>query len=299
MKNKALQAQEWYQELVKECHAIIVERLYNSNLEAITAYGEVGQRIFEDENYKKFGKGNRIFNLQLFKDVGIGETTGYRCLEFYERKLKEEIKNQTYRDVLHAVQNKYPKNISWKKIIAELPEPKENKIVIPPPEGTYNVIIIDPPWPYGTEYDAETRRVASPYPEQSIEKIREFPIPSAPDCVMWLWTTHKFLPTAFELIKYWEFEYKITFVWDKQKMGMGAWLRCQTEFCLLGIKGNPKWELTNERDILSEARREHSRKPDAFYKMVKRLTPGARRIDYFSREKRNGFDQYGNETNKF
>jgi N6-adenosine-specific RNA methylase IME4 len=45
-------------------------------------------------------------------------------------------------------------------------------------------------------------------------------------------------------------------------------------------------------------RREHSRKPDEFYRLVERVTAGPR-IDIFSRESREGFDQYGNEPDKF
>ena len=44
--------------------------------------------------------------------------------------------------------------------------------------------------------------------------------------------------------------------------------------------------------------REHSRKPDEFYDLVRRASPGPR-IDIFSREKRDGFDQYGHEVGKF
>ncbi|MCX6750447.1 MAG: MT-A70 family methyltransferase, partial [Candidatus Pacearchaeota archaeon] len=68
----------------------------------------------------------------------------------------------------------------------------------------------------------------------------------------------------------------------------------QTEFCLLGIKGRPEWNLTNERDIIREARREHSRKPESFYQMIEKLNTG-KKIDYFGRYKRNGWDIYGNE----
>lgn len=192
---------------------------------------------------------------------------------------------------------------------------EEIKLLKPPPEplipveGKYQVIVIDPPWRYGTEYDGDSRRVASPYPEiptwikdkepQDKSSLEEFNLPSDDNSILWLWTTHKFLPDAFLLMRHWGFEYKITFVWDKQRMGMGSWLRCQAEFCLLGARGYPRWHLTNERDLLSIARKEHSRKPDEFYEMVKRLSPNTKRIDIFSREKRGGFDQYGNETNKF
>jgi N6-adenosine-specific RNA methylase IME4 len=129
----------------------------------------------------------------------------------------------------------------------------------------------------------------------SIEELSNFKLPSTDDCVLWLWTTHKFLPDAFNLLKLWYFEYKITMVWDKEKLGMGAWLRCQSEFCLLCIKGKPQWNLTNERDIIRVARKEHSRKPHEFYSMVKKLCPG-KRIDIFGREKRDGFDGWGDQS---
>lgn len=166
------------------------------------------------------------------------------------------------------------------------------------PEGKYDVIVIDPPWPYGTEYDEEARRVASPYPEMDLEEIKNIKLPAFGNCILWLWTTHKFIKDSFDILENWGFEYKLTLAWDKQKLGMGSWLRCQVEFCLLGIKGKPEWNLTNQRDFISETRREHSRKPDGFYSMVKKLTEG-RRLDYFSREERKGFVPYGDETDKF
>jgi N6-adenosine-specific RNA methylase IME4 len=87
-------------------------------------------------------------------------------------------------------------------------------------------------------------------------------------------------------------------VWDKEKIGMGAWLRMQCEFCLVAIKGKPYWENTSHRDILREPRREHSRKPDSFFNIVEKITLG-RRLEYFSREKRNGWEVFGNDTEKF
>jgi len=173
----------------------------------------------------------------------------------------------------------------------------ENKLL--PAKGKFQVIVIDPPWPYGTEYDPQIRRVASSYKEISIKELGAFVLPAHDNCIVWLWATHKFLPDAFNLLKEWGFDYKLTFVWDKEKLGVGAWLRCQAEFCLLGIKGNPEWNLTNERDVLRAARREHSRKPDEFYQMVDKLCPAEKKIDIFSREKREGWEQYGNEPAKF
>jgi len=46
-------------------------------------------------------------------------------------------------------------------------------------------------------------------------------------------------------------------------------------------------------------RREHSRKPEEFYHMITERTPGLRRADLFSREKREGWDVWGDEVEKF
>ncbi len=206
--------------------------------------------------------------------------------------------NEAYKEIRAAEKKADRIEVIQKQITAieagELPELK----------GLYDVIAIDPPWPYEgesksvTSYDANGRRVANPYPEMSIEQIKKIELPLTDNAVVFLWTTHKFLPDAFDILKEWGMEYKATLVWDKQKIGMGAWLRMQCEFCLIGIKGKPYWDNTTYRDILSEARREHSRKPDGFFSMVDAITMG-RKLEYFSREKRNGWEVFGNDTGKF
>lgn len=175
---------------------------------------------------------------------------------------------------------------------------------LPELQGLYSVISIDPPWNYEGEkstvssYDANGRRVANPYPEMPTEQIKQIKLPLMKDAVVLLWTTHKFLPDAFEILKEWGLQYKATMVWNKEKIGMGAWLRMQCEFCLIGIKGDPYWVNTTHRDIISEPRREHSRKPDKFFSIIEEITKG-RRLEYFSREKRNNWDVFGNDTERF
>ena len=169
---------------------------------------------------------------------------------------------------------------------------------IEPVNGLFDVVAMDPPWPYGRKYDPETSRVANPYPEMTIEEISEIEVPCKNDSVLFLWTTHMFLPDAFKLLRDWGFAYKATLVWNKEKMGMGHWLRMQCEFCLIGIKGKPHWVNTRFRDILNEPRREHSRKPDSFFEMVNEITHGSR-LEYFSREQRENWHIYGNDTGKF
>ena len=162
----------------------------------------------------------------------------------------------------------------------------------------YDVVILDPPWLYGRIYNPKSSRVASPYPEQTDKEIydtcKNF---FKSDCVLWLWTTHQFIWQAKELLDSWGFDYKATLVWNKDTMGMGSWLRMQCEFCLLGIKGNPVFKNTTERDIIIEKRREHSRKPKAFYDLVKKTCYGSI-FEYYSREKKEGIITRGIENDK-
>jgi N6-adenosine-specific RNA methylase IME4 len=170
--------------------------------------------------------------------------------------------------------------------------------------GPYDVIVCDPPWPYGTQYNSEGRRAANPYPEMSLEEIAadgdvEIAAKAAPDCILWLWTTHRFMRHSFPLLDRWGFADKQIVTWEKQKIGLGSWLRSKTEFCIMAVRGSPAIHLTNQSTIVHGAAREHSRKPDEFYELVESLCLGVRRYDRFTREPRAAWDGGGNQTEKF
>lgn len=239
----------------------------------------------------------------------LGWSTGKKAqFDVVKKKAPEEIKEKLRNNELtiHAAYQEIKKEEKKTQRIEEI-----NKQLIeietgnmPELEGLFDVISVDPPWNYEgenkkiTSFDSVGRRVANPYPEMSTEEIKKIELPLKKDSIVFLWTTHKFLPDAFEILKKWNLQYKATLVWNKEKMGMGAWFRMQCEFCLVGIKGKPYFENTKYRDILTEARREHSRKPDCFFSMIEEITLG-RRLEYFSREKRNGWEVFGNDINKF
>jgi N6-adenosine-specific RNA methylase IME4 len=171
--------------------------------------------------------------------------------------------------------------------------------------GKYEVVAIDPPWAYeekgglsSNDFNPQTTRGTTTYPTMKVNQIKEIDLPLTDNSVVFLWTTHAFLKDAFDILEHWNLKYKATLVWDKEKMGMGRTIRLQCEFCLIAFKGNPIFNGSSERDIIREARREHSRKPEAFYQYVERSTIG-RKLEYFSREKRTNWEIYGNEVNKF
>lgn len=165
------------------------------------------------------------------------------------------------------------------------------------PEGLYEVIVIDPPWKYQEDenFDAEGFRGLTPYPTMTLEEIENIKLPTNKDCVLWLWTTHRFMRHSFKLLDSWGFEEKAILTWVKNKMGIGKWLRSKSEFCIMAVKGKPLIELTNQTTILEANVGDHSAKPQVFYDMVDKLCIG-RKLDYFARKTRNGWDSFGDEV---
>lgn len=166
------------------------------------------------------------------------------------------------------------------------------------PEGKFDVIAIDPPWEYGTKYDPNhyMGRASNPYPEMSLEQIKKIKLPANDDCVLWLWVTNAYLPHIKDILEEWGFEYKSIITWNKVNMGIGHWLRNVTEHCILAIKGKPYFNNKSYTTLITEKRTNHSSKPEEFYKMVNNICAG-KKLEYFSRKKREGWDVFGDEVN--
>jgi N6-adenosine-specific RNA methylase IME4 len=168
-----------------------------------------------------------------------------------------------------------------------------------PPEGRFSVIVADPPWPYECRANDPTHRGASPYPSMPVEDICNLKLPADRDCVLWLWTTNAFMRQAFQVLDAWAFQDKTILTWVKDRMGVGNWLRGQTEHCILAVKGSPVVTLQGQSTVLRSPVREHSRKPDAFYSLVEAICPARTRLDLFAREQRSGWVCAGAEATKF
>jgi N6-adenosine-specific RNA methylase IME4/ParB-like chromosome segregation protein Spo0J len=167
----------------------------------------------------------------------------------------------------------------------------------PLPTGPFRVIVADPPWGYEKRSEDPTHRGACPYPPLTTDEICALPVPGMAhdDCVLWLWATNAFLRDALRVLDAWGFQEKTVLTWVKDRLGVGDWLRGQTEHCLLAVRGKPALTLTNQSTVLDAPRGEHSAKPEAFHQLVESLCPGSK-VELFVRIPRPGWVQWGNEV---
>jgi N6-adenosine-specific RNA methylase IME4 len=186
----------------------------------------------------------------------------------------------------------------------------ESKALAPPKArpGLYRTVVIDPPWPV-EKIEREVRpNQAAPldYRTLELETIKagtwyngagKLPFDGR-GCHVYLWVTQKYLPAGLECLQTWGVDYQCTLTWVKN-VGFTpfSWMY-STEHVLFGHVGSLPLEQKGLRLDFKGNVREHSRKPDEFYELVTKASPGPR-LDMFAREKRDGFELWGNETGRF
>lgn len=169
----------------------------------------------------------------------------------------------------------------------------------------YQTIYADPPWKYPSWGKPSNRADYHkprplPYPALSNDEIKSMNINSLADenCELYLWTTNRYLPVAFEVIKAWGFKYCQTLTWCKTpRAGMGGMFCPTTEFlllCRVGKAPKKKRILTTWWHI-KRPHNKHSKKPDFFRNLIESVT-NEPRIELFAREKTPGWDVWGNEV---
>lgn len=111
------------------------------------------------------------------------------------------------------------------------------------------------------------------------------------------------LNECFDVIKAWGFEYKtVAFTWVKRNKkspswfwGMGRWTRANGELCLMATKGKPKRISASVSQIIDTPIEAHSKKPDIVRTKIVELLGDLPRLELFAREKKEGWDVWGNE----
>ena len=173
----------------------------------------------------------------------------------------------------------------------------------------YKTIYADPPW----QFQNRTGKVApehkrlSRYATMKLDEIKKLPVSEVADekSHLYLWVPNALLPEGLEVMKAWGFEYKTNLIWEKVRKdgmpdgrGVGFYFRNVTEILLFGIKGNNNRTLQPGRsqvNLLRSMKREHSRKPDEFIKLIENCSSGPY-LELFARGDRDNWDMWGTQA---
>jgi N6-adenosine-specific RNA methylase IME4 len=180
----------------------------------------------------------------------------------------------------------------------------------------YDVGMIDCPWPWETYSEkGEAKSPEAQYETMALEDIAGLPVGDlfGDGGILMCWGTWPLIDKQAEIMRGWGFNIVTGGAWAKRtasgrfRWGTGYVLRSVCEPFLIGSLNARKARgssLPNMIETMADAvidgiAREHSRKPDEAYSLLEALTPGARRCDVFSRQRRSGWDGWGNEATKF
>jgi N6-adenosine-specific RNA methylase IME4 len=169
-------------------------------------------------------------------------------------------------------------------------------------EKKYGIIYADPPWEYQAVQQMDGKITSSAehhYPTMSLDRICALDISSISDddCTLFIWTTSPLLEKCFPVITAWGFSYRASFVWDKVRHNVGHYNSVRHEFLLIAVKGKGTPENVKLFDSVQSIEKtdKHSEKPKEFIDIINTLYPDREKIELFSREKKQGWDSWGNQ----
>jgi len=257
--------------------------------------GEMLEQIQKVPKVKPSGEGS-LRGSEKSLPPGVTKKQSHSYQELYRNQ-------DVIREVIaEAIENEdMPTTHETIKRIQKKKQRIEETIDTPPlPDKKYQTLVVDPPWPVQKILrDVRPNQDVFDYPTMTIDEIMNFPIQeiTADNAHLYLWTTHKILPDALDILAHWGFKYQCLLVWHKpggfQPFGMPQF---NCEFILFGKKGSLAFLDTKSFPCcFNAARGRHSEKPNEFYDLIQRVSPGPR-IDVFARKKRNEWDVYGNEV---
>jgi len=178
--------------------------------------------------------------------------------------------------------------------------------------GHYSVCLIDPPW----AWKGGTKSRPQHYGRLTLDQIKALPVrdllkPEGGRVGLWL--TAPLMHRMPEIAKAWRLRYSSMIPWIKLwnneggmfvyansvARGTGLEVVGNAEYCVILKAGRPHSILGKPfPGVLIEPRREHSRKPVNLHVEIEQRIPGPW-CEIFARERRPGWDAYGDEVGKF
>jgi N6-adenosine-specific RNA methylase IME4 len=118
--------------------------------------------------------------------------------------------------------------------------------------------------------------------------IAELKVPSAKNCMLFLWCNNAKLRQGIEIMTKWGFKYKTNMVWIKtNRFGLGYYVRGQHELLLIGEKGHMPVPQEKNRpvSVLNAKPSKHSEKPKEIFDIIECMYPNRTYIELFARNK--------------
>jgi len=177
---------------------------------------------------------------------------------------------------------------------------------------SYQVLMIDPPWEQGKGGKRKVRPLQGRsfnYSTLGTDAIFElldseiFPL-AATDHVVFIWAIDKFLAQCETAMQSRGYRRHSRLIWDKGNgIAPSFTVRFSHEYLLWYYRIRLPPITSEARGIYStvfrEPSRQHSRKPEAAYRMIEAMYPDAKKLDVFSRQPRVQWSQFGDEPNYY
>lgn len=185
------------------------------------------------------------------------------------------------------------------ELVKQYKSNKEREFALHNSPEKYDIIYADPPWEYGDKLIEEYGAAEHHYPSMTIKELCDLSVNdiTADNAVLFFWVTSPLLEECFEVINAWGFQYKTSFVWDKEEHNYGHYNSVRHEFLLVCTKGSylpQNNELFNSVQTIKRSEI-HSQKPEKFREIIEEMYPNGRKIELFAREEYENWEVWGNE----
>jgi len=174
----------------------------------------------------------------------------------------------------------------------------------------YQVLMIDPPWlkkKGGLRSSRPNQSRSLNYqtmPTNEIFSLLDKEVFVLADCIhtVFMWTIDQYLIDCETEMLNRGYKRHCRFIWDKTNGVAPAFtVRYTHEYLIWYYKPSMIKICHHQRGkqttVFTEKAREHSRKPDMAYSIIEKMYPTEKKIDVFSRERRLGWEQFGDQLN--
>lgn len=165
----------------------------------------------------------------------------------------------------------------------------------------FRTVVADPPWTpsLGSTWATRFTDKARPqkhYQTLTLEQIIAHKPDTEDQAHLWIWVLNQHVDWGYAVARAWGFEPQQMITWAKPGLGAGRF-QCNTESVLVCRKGsrhgNP-FGMTGGT-WFNWPKGRHSEKPEPFYDLVERVSPGPY-LEMYARQTRLGWSAFGDEV---